>query len=115
MLIFYSLNSLHQWLMMRVLSPVLDEVQRVKREIMASLDALTAEVAELKTTTESTAAIIDGLQEKVANLAPNQAAIDALAADIKASREKLVEAAKENTPASEEPPFDASANNEPGN
>lgn len=57
-------------------------------------DAVTAE----DTVIDSAVALIQGLAAQVAALAPNQAAIDALAADIKNKSDALAAAVVANTP-----------------
>lgn len=63
---------------------------------MIMLDELINQVSQLTTAVDSAAALIDGLQDKVANLEPNQAAIDALAAEIAGNKAKLIKAMEAN-------------------
>lgn len=69
-------------------------------KIMASLkdvqDAVTAE----DTVIDSALVLIKGLADQVAALQPNQAAIDALAADIKSKSDSLAAGVAANTPIS---------------
>jgi len=64
-----------------------------------TLDTLKQEVAEEKTVEQSAVALLNGLSQEVANLEPNQAAIDQLAADIKSQSDELAAAVAANTPA----------------
>ena len=68
-------------------------------KIMASLADLQAEVTAEDTVIDSAIALIQGLAAQVAALAPNQAAIDALAADIQGKSDALAAAVAANTPA----------------
>lgn len=76
------------------------------RDILAKLEAIMATLAEVQaavtaedTVIDSAIALIQGLAAQVAALAPNQAAIDALAADIKNKSDALAAAVAANTPA----------------
>lgn len=64
---------------------------------MATLADLQALVTQEDTVIDSAVALIQGLAAQVAALAPNQAAIDALAADIKAKSDGLAAAVAANT------------------
>jgi ABC-type transporter Mla subunit MlaD len=86
--------------------PQLDEILRQLRllhegmiKIMATLADVQAAVTAENTVIDSAVALIQGLAAQVAALAPNQAAIDALAADIKAKSDSLAAAVAANTPA----------------
>ena len=63
-----------------------------------SLDNLKAVVEAESTVIDSAVALLNGLSEKIAALEPNQAAIDALAAEVKAKSDALAEAVTANTP-----------------
>lgn len=68
-------------------------------KIMATLaDVQTAVTAE-DTVIDSAIALVQGLAAQIAALAPNQAAIDALAADVKGKSDALAAAVAANTPA----------------
>lgn len=69
-------------------------------KIMADLNDLQAAVAEEDTVIDSAIALIEGLAAQVAALQPTQAAIDALAADIKTKKDALAASLVKNTPAS---------------
>ena len=62
------------------------------------LDALQAAVAAEDTVIDSAVALIQGLAAQVAALQPNQAAIDALAADVNARATALANAVAAGTP-----------------
>ena len=64
-----------------------------------ALDSLQAAVAAEDTVVDSAIALLQGLAAQVAALKPNQAAIDALAADITAKTQALSDAIVANTPA----------------
>ncbi|HZX58974.1 MAG TPA: hypothetical protein VFE54_09615 [Mucilaginibacter sp.] len=64
-----------------------------------TLADLQTEVSQEDTVIDSALALISGLAAQVAALQPNQAAIDALAADIKAKSDSLAAAVTANTPA----------------
>ena len=66
---------------------------------MTTIADLQAAVTAEDTVIDSAVALIQGLAAQVAALAPNQAAIDALAADIKAKSDGLAAAVAANTPA----------------
>lgn len=66
---------------------------------MATLKDVQDEVAAQKTVTDSAIALLNGLAAQVAALAPDQAAIDKLAADIKAQTDALAAAVTADTPA----------------
>lgn len=67
--------------------------------IMAGLTDLQAAVAREDTVIDSAVELIKGLAAQVAALQPDQAAIDALAADINAKADALAEAVTQNTEA----------------
>ncbi len=75
------------------------ELQTQGRKIMATLADVQAAVTAEDTVIDSAVALIQGLAAQVAALQPNQAAIDALAADIKAKSDSLAAAVAANTPA----------------
>ena len=64
-----------------------------------NLDDLTAQVAAEDTVVDSAIALINGLAAQIAALPANQAAIDALAADVKAKAQTLADSVAANTPA----------------
>lgn len=66
---------------------------------MATLIDLQTAVTAEDTIIDSAVTLIQGLAAQVAALQPNQAAIDALAADIKAKSDGLAAAVAANTPA----------------
>jgi len=66
---------------------------------MATIADLQAEVAQEDTVIDSAVTLIKGLADQVAALKPDQAAIDALAADIQAKSDALAAAVTANTPA----------------
>ncbi len=64
-----------------------------------NLDNLTAQVAAEDTVADAAIALIQGLAAQIAALPANQAAIDALAADVKAKAQAMSDAIVANTPA----------------
>src|SRR5438477_7628779 len=68
-------------------------------ELMATLADLQATVTAEDTVIDSAVALIQGLADQIAALQPNQAAIDALAADIQAKSQSLADSVAANTPA----------------
>ena len=67
--------------------------------IMATLADLQAAVAAEDTVIDSAIALLNGLAAQIAALKPDQAAIDALAADVGAKAQALSDAVVANTPA----------------
>lgn len=76
-----------------------NNINRKAKEIMATLADVQAEVTAEDTVIDSAVALIQGLAAAVAALKPDQAAIDALAADIKGKSDALAAAVTANTPA----------------
>lgn len=74
-------------------------LQEMERRIMATMKELQDAVAAEDTVIDSVLELVKGLAQKIADLAPNQAAIDALAADVKAQADKMAAAVAANTPA----------------
>ena len=70
---------------------------------MAKLDALLGEVAELKTVAASAEALLKGLSDALKAAGSDQAAIDAIVADLDAQTQELANAVSENTPADADP------------
>lgn len=68
-------------------------------KMATTLADLQSEVTAEDTVIDSAVTLIQGLAAQVAALAPNQAAIDALAADIKAKSDGLAAAVAAGTPA----------------
>jgi len=66
--------------------------------IMATLADVQAAVTAEDTVIDSAIALINGLAAQIAALQPNQAAIDALAADVTAKAASLAAAVAANTP-----------------
>lgn len=67
-------------------------------QIMATLQDLQAAVTAEDTVIDSAITLLQGLAAQIAALTPNQAAIDALAADISAKTQALADAVVANTP-----------------
>lgn len=65
---------------------------------MATIADLQAKVTAEDTVIDSAVALIQGLAAQIAALEPNQAAIDALAADIQGKSDALAAAVAANTP-----------------
>lgn len=79
------------------------QLENMERNIMATLADVQAAVTAEDTVIDSAIALIQGLAAQVAALAPNQAAIDALAADIKGKSDALAAAVAANTTAAPTP------------
>jgi hypothetical protein len=77
----------------------LNKVIERQKQIMATLADVQAAVTAEDTVIDSAVALIQGLAAQIAALAPDQAAIDALAADVKAKSDALAAAVAANTPA----------------
>ena len=77
----------------------LSQLQQQGALIMATLADVQAAVTAEDTVIDSAVVLIQGLAAQVAALAPNQAAIDALAADIKGKSDALAAAVATGTPA----------------
>lgn len=76
-----------------------------KQEVeLANLKEVREHMGSLTSVVQSAVTLIDGLQDRVANLEPNQEDIDALAAEIGANKDSLVQAMLENTSAASELP-----------
>jgi argininosuccinate lyase len=78
---------------------IIAHLNTMRNLIMATLQDLQASVAAENTVIDSAIALLNGLAAAVAALKPNQAAIDALAADIGAKTQALADAVVANTPA----------------
>ena len=86
--------------------PRIDEVLVLLHRILEKEDAIMATLTDVQaavtaedTVVDSSIALIQGLASQVAALQPNQAAIDTLAADIRAKSTALANAVSQNTPA----------------
>ncbi len=77
----------------------LDQLIKGEETIMADLQGITDAVAAETSIDQSAITLIQNLAAAVASLQPNQAAIDALAAQLTASAEALSAAVTANTPA----------------
>ncbi len=69
------------------------------RNIMATLDALTAQVAANKTVIDSAVVLINGIAARIAAAGADPVALAALVDNLKASDEALATAVAANTPA----------------
>lgn len=78
---------------------LLAEITQKLDKIMASLQDLQAAVTAEDTVIDSAVTLIQGLAAQIAALQPNQAAIDALAADVKGKSDALAAAVAANTAA----------------
>lgn len=74
-------------------------VIELQEKLMSTLQDVKASVAAERTVVDSVATLLDQLSAKIADLAPNQADIDALAADVKSESDALTAAVLKNTPA----------------
>ncbi len=81
----------------------LNKLTEGQSKIMATLADVQAAVQAEDTVIDSAVALIQGLAAQVAALAPDQAAIDALAADIKNKSDALAAAVAAGTPAAPTP------------
>lgn len=85
-----------------VQGPTLDQIaaliNQLKDLIMATLADLQSAVTAEDTVIDSAVTLINGLAAQIAALKPNQAAIDSLAADVKARAASLSAAVAANTP-----------------
>ena len=77
---------------------MLKQILQNTEKIMATLADIQTAVAAESTVVASAIALLQGLAAKVAELQPNQAAIDALATDIKSQADSLAAAVVANTP-----------------
>jgi len=75
----------------------LDDIERKLKQIMATLNDVQAAVTAEDTVVDSAIALLQGLAAQIAALAPNPAAIDALAADVTAKTQQLADAVAANT------------------
>jgi hypothetical protein len=81
----------------------LDQLLTQGTHIMATLTDLQAAVTAEDTVVDSAITLLNGLAAQIAALQPNQAAIDALAADVTAKTKTLADAVAANTPAAAAP------------
>lgn len=77
---------------------LLRQIQKEEVQELATLADVQAKVTAEDTVIDSAVALITGLAAQVAALAPDQAAIDALAADIQGKSDALAAAVSANTP-----------------
>jgi hypothetical protein len=82
----------------RILAAV-QAIQLQGTQIMATLSDVQAAVTAEDTVVDSAIALLQGLAAQIAALQPNQAAIDALAADVTSKTTALAAAVAANTPA----------------
>jgi hypothetical protein len=78
---------------------LLIRILELLEKIMATLNDVQMAVAAEDSVVDSAITLLKGLAAQVAALQPNQAAIDALAADITAKTQSLADAVVQNTPA----------------
>jgi prefoldin subunit 5 len=89
-----------------ILEIVQRKLARIERKVnylMATLADVQAAVTAEDSVIDSAVALIQGLAAQIAALAPNQAAIDALAADVQSKSDALAAAVAANTPAATPP------------
>lgn len=72
---------------------------KTRTDIMATLADVQAAVTAEDTVIDSAIALLQGLADQIAALPANQAAIDALAADVTAKTQALADSVVKNTPA----------------
>ena len=78
---------------------LLNQVLTKENQMALTLDALTAQVTANGDVEQSAVLLIKGLADQIAAASGNQAAVDALAAKLKASADALGAAIVANTPA----------------
>ena len=81
------------------LDEIVSLINQLGAIIMATLQDLQASVTAENTVIDSAITLLQGLAQQVKDLKPNQAAIDALAADIGGKTQALADAVVANTPA----------------
>ena len=94
--------NLHVWLHNvpdATLLGALSKLSSQMEKLMIDLSTLQANVANEATVISSAIVLLQGLAAQIAALAPTQAAIDALAADVAAKTQALADAVVANTPA----------------
>jgi hypothetical protein len=91
----YQMTTVHSQLIN--VSEQLDTIEGKVNKVIMTLDDVQAAVTAEDTVIDSAIALIQGLAAQVAALKPNQKAIDALAADIKAKSDSLAAAVAANT------------------
>ena len=74
-------------------------VLRKLEDIMANLQALQAAVEKEKAVTQSALTLIQGLAQKIQDASGDQAALDALVAELNTQADSLAAAVSANTPA----------------
>lgn len=74
-------------------------ILKTVKNMADTLSDVQADVTAEDTVVDSAIALLNGLSAQIAALQPNQAAIDALAADIKGKTQALADAVAANTPA----------------
>lgn len=75
------------------------QILKNQEKIMATLADVKAAADAQTTVIDSVVALLTSLSDKIANLEPNQQAIDDLAAEIAAQTQELASAVTANTPA----------------
>lgn len=75
----------------------LDKIIRQEKNEMAKLDTLTEQVAQVKTVEESAIVLINGLAAKIVEAGTDQVALDAIVAELGASKDALAAAVSANT------------------
>lgn len=85
-----TIKALYQFLL---------NVKQTLKKMGAQLDALQAAVAKNTSAENSAIELIKGLAQQIKDLQPDQAAIDALAAEVNAKADALAAAVTENTTA----------------
>lgn len=78
---------------------ILEAIHHMEKTIMATLADLQTAVTAEDNVVDSAITLLQGLTQQIAALQPNQAAIDALAADVTAKTQALAAAVAANTPA----------------
>lgn len=81
------------------IAAALSKLSHQQEQIIMALDQLQAAVTAEGTVVDSAIVLLQGLAAKIAALTPDQAAIDALAAEVTAKTQALSDAVVANTPA----------------
>lgn len=97
--------TLAGWILLslRAIEKKLERISEQEGEQMANLTRLQADVANLKTVSDSAVTLIKGLADEIRNAGTDQAALDALADSIEAQSSTLADAVTANTPAAVQP------------
>jgi uncharacterized coiled-coil DUF342 family protein len=86
-----------------VAGPTADElialIVKLGEQMSAQLDALTAQVERMKTTSQSVVALVKGLADQIQAMKDDPAALQALADSLRTDADAIDQAVHDNTPA----------------